>query len=193
LPIIITILAFGIMIFIHELGHFVTAKKFGVLVHEFSMGMGPKIFSVKKGETVYSLRLLPIGGYVKLEGETESEDSLDPRSFINLSPLKRIIVLVSGAMMNLILGFTIFVFLNFNAGILPSVVDHIPEDLNQNLIKTGDEIVQLNNTNIHTYDDVSLFMSRYNKDKLSLTVKRDGKKIKFDNYQLWTFHPWHKP
>ena len=185
MSIIITILAFGVMIFIHELGHFVTAKHFGVLVNEFSMGMGPKLFSIKKGETSYSLRLFPIGGFVKLEGETDCEDESDPRSFINLSPIKRIIVLVSGALMNIILGFIIFVILNFNTGIMPSVVASVPDDLEQILIKPGDEIVRLNNTAINTYDDVSLFMSRYNKEELSITIKRNENKIKFDNYKLF--------
>ncbi len=185
MSIIITILAFGVMIFIHELGHFITAKHFGVLVHEFSMGMGPKLFSFKKGETSYSLRLFPIGGYVKLEGETESEDETDPRSFINLSPIKRIIVLFSGALMNILLGFMIFIIINFSTGIMPSIVASVPEELNQTLIKPGDEIIRLNNTKIHTFDDVSLFMSRYDKDELSLTVKRNGQKLKFDNYKLF--------
>ena len=67
--VIVTILAFGIMVMLHEAGHFFTARAFGVTVHEFSIGMGPCIFKWGKGETQYSLRLLPLGGYVKLEGE----------------------------------------------------------------------------------------------------------------------------
>ena len=76
MAILITIIGFGIMVLLHELGHFLVAKKFGVLVHEFSIGMGPKIYSFGKGETTYSLRVLPIGGFVRLEGEGETEEIL---------------------------------------------------------------------------------------------------------------------
>ena len=105
------------MIFLHEFGHFIAAKKFGVLVHEFSIGMGPKLFSKKGKETVYSLRLLPIGGYVKLEGENSLEEEKDlnnPRSFANLHPLKRIIILFAGAFMNVLLGFLLLTIININ-------------------------------------------------------------------------------
>ena len=86
MAILITIIGFGIMVFLHELGHFLVAKKFGVLVHEFAIGMGPKLFSFGKGETKYSLRLLPIGGFVQLEGEGELEENNNPRSFSNRTP-----------------------------------------------------------------------------------------------------------
>ena len=69
LTILVAILAFGIIVFIHELGHFLFAKKAGVRIHEFAIGMGPKIYGFQKGETTYSIRLLPLGGYVALEGE----------------------------------------------------------------------------------------------------------------------------
>ena len=184
MSIIITVVAFGVMIALHEFGHFITAKSFGVLVHEFSIGMGPKLFSVNKGETQYSLRLLPIGGYVKLEGETETNDETDPRCFVNLHPLKRIVILFSGALMNFVLGFLIFFFLNLNLGIVPSKVAQIPEEYTETVFIQGDEITKLNNTSIHTFDDVSLFMSRYDKDTLDVVVKRNGKKIKFSDIKL---------
>ena len=119
MAILITIIGFGIMVFLHELGHFIAAKRFGVLVHEFAIGMGPKLVSFGKGETKYSLRLLPIGGYVRLEGEGELEENDNPRSFSNLAPIKRIIILFAGAFMNILLGFLLFTFINLNAGIVP--------------------------------------------------------------------------
>lgn len=186
MAILITIIGFGIMIFLHELGHFIAAKRFGVLVHEFSIGMGPKIFSFGKGETKYSLRLLPIGGFVKLEGENEVEENNNPRSFSNLAPFKRIIVLISGALMNILLGFIIFTVINLSVGITPSVVKSIPEEYSSEQVnfQSGDEILKLNNTNVNTYNDVSLFMSRYDKDTVDLTIKRDGKIIRLDNASL---------
>lgn len=186
MAILITLIGFGIMIFIHELGHFIAAKRFGVLVHEFSIGMGPKIFSFGNGETKYSLRLLPIGGFVKLEGENELEESDNPRSFSNLAPLKRIVVLFSGALMNIILGFIIFTIVNISVGITPSVVKDIPEvySVKQSNFQVGDEILKLNDSNINTYNDVSLFMSRYDKDTLDATIRRNGKIIKLDDANL---------
>lgn len=173
------------MVLLHELGHFITAKKFGVLVHEFAIGMGPKIFSFGKGETKYSLRLLPIGGYVRLEGENEVEDNDNPRSFSNLHPLKRIIVLISGALMNVLLGFIIFTIINSSVGIVPSKVESVPEELSdkQIYLQSGDEILKLNNTRVRTNDDVLLFMSRYKEgDSISITLKRNGEKITVEEF-----------
>ena len=174
------------MVLLHELGHFITAKKFGVLVHEFAIGMGPKLFSFGKGETKYSLRLFPIGGYVKLEGENELEENDDPRSFSNLHPFKRIIVLVSGALMNVLLGFLIFTIINLSVGVVPSKIDNIPKELSdkQIYLQSGDEILKLNNTRIRTNDDVLLFMSRYDEgESISITLKRNGEKITIDNFK----------
>lgn len=179
MAILITIIGLGIMVLVHELGHFICAKRFNVLVHEFSIGMGPKLFSFGKGETKYSLRLLPLGGYVKLEGEG-AEESNNPRSFSNLTPFKRIIVLVSGALMNLILGWLIFAVVNLNVGITPAVVREISPDYKnvQTVLEPGDEILKLNSSSIHTYDDVSLFMSRFKGGDINIKYKRDGKVFK---------------
>ena len=185
MSILITIIGFGIMIFIHELGHFIAAKKFGVLVHEFSIGMGPKLFSKKGKETMYSLRLLPIGGYIKLEGENaleEEEDLNNPRSFINLHPFKRIIILFAGAFMNVLLGFLLLTIINANTGVTSSTVFSVPQEYveRNSVFRDGDEILKLNNTRVHTYDDVSLYMSRYDKDTLKVTLRRDGKVKTYD-------------
>ena len=177
MAILITLIGFGIMVFLHELGHFLVAKKFGVLVHEFAIGMGPKIFSFGRGETKYSLRLIPMGGFVRLEGEGEESKDDDPRSFSNLKPLKRIAILVSGAAMNIILGWIIFTIININVGITPSVVSTISPDANaaQSIFQPGDEIVKLNSTRTHTFDDVALFMSRTDGEEIRVKYKRYGK------------------
>ncbi len=186
MSILITIIGFGIMVFLHELGHFLTAKSFGVLVHEFAIGMGPKIFSFGKGETKYSLRLLPLGGYVKLEGENDTEESANPRSFSNLPPIKRIIVLVSGALMNILLGILIFTVINLKVGIQPTVVSGIPEEYpaNKEIFAVGDEITELDGTNVHTMDDVSLFMSRNNSKTIDITIERDGREHTLEDFEL---------
>lgn len=103
--ILIGVLLFELIIFIHEFGHFITAKKSGIKVNEFSLGMGPKIFSFGKGETKYSLRIFPIGGFCAMEGE--DEESPEPRAFNNAKVWKRMIIIIAGAVMNIILGFVL--------------------------------------------------------------------------------------
>ena len=108
--IVLAILAFGILIFVHELGHFLVAKACGVKVTEFSMGMGPQLLHKQRGETVYSLRAFPIGGFCAMEGEEEASD--DPRAFNNQSVWRRLLILVAGAAMNFLLGVALFLMLN---------------------------------------------------------------------------------
>ena len=100
--ILITILIFCLIILIHELGHFLVAKASGIKVNEFSMGMGPAIWKKQGKETLYAIHIFPIGGYVQMEGEDENSE--DKRSFNNAHVLKRIAVVLAGAMMNFILG-----------------------------------------------------------------------------------------
>ena len=107
--IVIAILAFGILIASHELGHFTAAKLLGVKVNEYAIGMGPALFKKQKGETLYSLRLLPIGGYCAMEGE--DEESPDPRAFTSQAPWKRIIILVAGSAVNFLVGLIIVIII----------------------------------------------------------------------------------
>ena len=100
--IVIAIIAFGILVGIHEFGHFIAAKSLGVKVNEFSIGMGPAIFKRQKGETLYALRCLPIGGYCAMEGEDEETD--DPRCFTKQRVWKRVVILCAGSFMNFLLG-----------------------------------------------------------------------------------------
>jgi len=100
--IVIGVLLFELIILFHEGGHFIAAKLSKVKVNEFSLGMGPKLFSFKKGETTYSLRLLPIGGFCAMEGE--DQDSENPRAFNNVKAYKRMIIIVAGAFMNIVFG-----------------------------------------------------------------------------------------
>ena len=101
--ILFAIIAFGLMIFVHELGHFLVARSFKMPVTEFAMGFGPQLLCREKNGTVYSLRAFPIGGFCALEGEEEESD--DPLAFSNQKVWKKVLVLVAGATMNFILGF----------------------------------------------------------------------------------------
>lgn len=103
LYIIVAVIMFGLLIAVHEFGHFITAKLFGIQVNEFAIGMGPALLKVEKGETLYTLRAFPVGGYCAMEGEDEDSDS--PRSFGNAAGWKKVIVLLAGAAMNFLVGF----------------------------------------------------------------------------------------
>ena len=107
--ILIAILIFGVLIFVHELGHFLTAKALDVQVNEFAVCMGPALVKKTKGETTYSLRCIPIGGYCAMEGEDESSDN--PRAFTSKSWWRRLIILAAGSFMNFLSGFLVLVIL----------------------------------------------------------------------------------
>ena len=111
--ILIGILVFGILIASHEFGHFITAKACGVRVDEFAVGMGPAIWKKQKGETLYALRCIPIGGYCAMAGEDSASE--DPRAFTNQAPWKRILILCAGAAMNFLLGLLVVFFIYLSA------------------------------------------------------------------------------
>lgn len=172
-----TVLVFCLIISIHELGHFVVAKLTGMTVHEFSIGMGPKLFSFSTSKTAYSLRLLPIGGYVKLEGEDEQSD--DQNAFCNKSAVQRLLVLVSGAFMNFVLGFVIFVVLfSVSGGITTNSVGSVIKgsSFSENGILPGDKIIRLESNDkrsiIHDYNDINYFLTRNGSKSVIFTFKR---------------------
>lgn len=179
-----TIVIFCVIIAIHEFGHFITAKLSGITVYEFAIGMGPKLFGFEKGGTKYSFRLLPIGGYCAMEGEDGNSD--DKNAFCNKSAWKRFIVLFSGAAMNMLLGFLIFVFLVSVASPLPSnVVSEVIEGsaMEQAGILPGDKIVKMESenfsSNIRTYSDIAFFKYQNQNAETVITVKRGNEKLTF--------------
>ena len=172
--IILAILAFGVLIIVHELGHFTLAKLNGVRVEEFSIGMGPKIFSNQGKETKYSLRLFPIGGYVKMMGEEESVD--DERSFSAKSPLRRISIIIAGVFMNYVLAIVIFTAMIFNFGYVTTTIDKI-EDASPAYeagMLSGDKIIKINNSKIFSQDDVvtNIYLSKG--EIINFLVDRNG-------------------
>ncbi len=174
--IVLTILALGFMVCVHELGHMLVAKRFGILVHEFSIGMGPKLFSVKRGETAYSLRLLPIGGFVQMEGETGESES--PRAFGRAAWWKRLIVLAAGAVINVLVGWILFVIINMGSYVMPAVVDAIPAEYSsETVFRIGDEVLRVGKTRVHTRNDVIMSINALEGDIADITVKRGGEKI----------------
>ena len=157
--IVIGILLFELIIFFHEGGHFITAKKSGVKVNEFALGMGPKLFSFTKGETTYSFRLFPIGGYCAMEGE--DQDSDNPRAFNNAKIWKRMIIIIAGAVMNIILGFVLmFIIVVQQPTFASTTVDVFqPNSYTANSgLQEGDQIIKLNNYDIWNYRDFAFAM-----------------------------------
>ena len=179
LYILIAILVFGFLIFIHELGHFIFAKIFNVTITEFSLGMGPKIFSKKGKDGVdYSLRALPIGGFVAMVGE--DEDSDDPNSFHKKPAWQRFIIVCAGAVMNLLIGIIIMVILTictsrFGGTTVAEFMDGSTSD--KSGIMINDEIVEINGYNVHTANDLSYEIMRNGYKPVDVTVIRNGTEI----------------
>ena len=152
----IAVLLFEMIIFFHELGHFITAKKSGVKVNEFALGMGPKLFSFTRGETTYSLRAFPIGGFCAMEGE--DEDSDNPRSFNNAKIWKRMIIIIAGAFMNIVFGL-ILMFVTLipqDAFASTQVSQFVPYSFSAvSGLEEGDKIVDINGYAINTSTDFS--------------------------------------
>jgi regulator of sigma E protease len=158
------------------MGHFITAKKSGVLVEEFAVGMGPKILSKQYGETLYSLRAFPIGGFCKMLGE--DDQSTDNRAICKKSIAQRFLILSGGAIMNLILAFLIFLFLvafnGFTSTKIHSVVDGSPAQ--QLGLQPGDKIIRLNGSIINIYDDLTYEISLNNGTSMPISYERNGKR-----------------
>ncbi len=185
LYIALAILLFGVLVGVHELGHFAAAKACGVKVEEFALGMGPAILQKRKGETVYSLRCIPFGGFCAMAGEDEASD--DPRAFMNQAAWKRIIILVAGAAMNFLLGLLIVIILYSNAyafrtAEITGFMDGCPYESSEGL-HVGDRFYKIDGHRIYQYYDVSDFLSQGD-GTYDLVVIRDGKKVKLSDFAL---------
>ncbi len=178
--IIIAILIFGVLIAVHEFGHFAVAKACGVKVNEFSIGMGPLIFQKTKGETDYSLRLLPIGGFCAMEGE--DEDSTDARALNHQPFWKQFLIFVAGAAMNFLTGFVILLCLyagatGFYTAEIQSFADGFPSE-GVDGVMVGDVIYRINGERIYTRSDVATILQYKSRgDTMELVVLRDGEKL----------------
>ncbi len=190
--IIFGILMFGFLIFIHELGHFLAARAFGVGIYEFSIGMGPKLISKKgKSGTAYSLRLLPIGGFVSMVGE--DEEVTDDESALSAKPVwQRIIIVAAGAFMNILLGLIITAgIVIFGGKIYSAQIDYfnfvdetgtrVEMDSWQGLYE-GDEILKVGNRRIFVRSDLVYEAMDIADTPVTLTVRRNGEIITIENF-----------
>lgn len=183
--ILLAVVLFLLLIVFHEFGHFIVAKKSGIKVNEFAVGMGPLIYSKEKGETKYSFRAIPIGGYCAMEGE--EDESNDPRSFDNAPAFKRFLTILAGPVANLIIAVLVFTIVGGISGVVTTEVSDFIEDSPAKIvgIEKGDEISKLNGQEISDFTEISKVVNDFYKDKdfekeINVEVKRDGKDLDFN-------------
>jgi len=186
MSILFAILIFSLLIFVHELGHFLAAKASGVQVNEFAMFMGPAIFKKQVGETLYSIRCIPFGGYCAMEGEDTDTDN--PRSFQKAAWWKRLAILVAGSAMNFIAGLLIMVIVFSQAKqfIVP-VIGSFEEGctLNgANGLQVGDRFLEVDGEKIYVQSDFSVILSFNPGDVHDLVVERNGKKVELNDFEM---------
>ena len=185
LLILIGVLFFGFIIFFHELGHFLLAKASGIRVNEFALGMGPKLFGFRIGETQYRLRLLHIGGYCALEGE--DEESQDVRAFGNKPVWKRFLVVAAGGIFNIVLGFFLMMIVLGQQDVFATTqIASFTEGsaLQAAGAQVGDTIVEVDGYAIYTDRDLSFSLALADPDAVSMVVNRDGQRVDLGTFAL---------
>lgn len=195
LTIVTFIIILGVLVFVHELGHFSVARKFGVKVDEFGFGFPPRIFGIKRGETLYSINWIPLGGFVKIKGESgEAKDQLD--SFSAQPAWKRIMVLAAGVMMNFLLAYVLYT-VGHLIGLPQQITDKEAATLSlrdshvviasiapksaaeQAGIQPGDWVIQLDGQAMTTVDGTQSYIAAHNQNTIDFTVDRQGEIKKF--------------
>ena len=187
-PILFALLFFGVIIMIHECGHFACAKLFKVKVNEFSLGMGPALFKRKKGDTLYAVRLFPIGGYVAMEGEDDASE--DDRAFNKKPVWQKMIIVVAGALMNLILGFILMVLLLTTSTDLigtNTIKEFYPDAVSSQYgLQAGDRFVEIDGHHVWSELDLSFLMSRSQDGVFDFVVERNGEKVTLNDVHFAT-------
>ena len=184
---LLTFFLLGILIFVHELGHYLTARLCKVTIHEFALGMGKRLagFTSKKTGIKYSLRLFPIGGYVAMAGEDEGgEGDDDPNAFHKKNPYQKMLILVAGAAMNILTGFLAMLILTVGMYIsgakLPSTtVAELPLDAPSRItgLREGDVILSVDGVQVHTGYDMTYEITNSGYQPIDLVVLRDGQRV----------------
>ena len=190
LYILLGILIFGVLIIVHEGGHFMAARLCGVKVLEFSVGMGPLIVQKESRRgTQISLRALPIGGYCAMQGEDDVEgESDDPASFANAALWKKLIILAAGAAMNFLMGVVLVMLIYtqldaFSAPVITGFMDGCPYE-SETMLQEGDLLWRINGERIYFTSDVSTYMARGSGDTMDIVVVRDGKKVHLEPFEM---------
>jgi regulator of sigma E protease len=185
LYIAVGILIFGLLIAVHELGHFAAAKACGVKVTEFAVGMGPAIVKKQKGETLYSLRCIPFGGYCAMEGE--DGESEDPRAFSAQKGWKRLIILAAGSLMNFVTGLVIVLILFSNAGgfrapVIEGFMEGCPYESAEGL-QRGDRFLRIDGKRVWQYYDVGELLAQGGEEH-DIVVRRGGRRVRLEDFRM---------
>ncbi len=185
--ILVALLVFGVLIAVHELGHFLAAKLCGVQVNEFSIGMGPAVWKKDTAETQYSLRLLPIGGYCAMEGESEESDS--PRALMKQGFWKKLLIFVAGSGMNFLTGVLIISILysgavGFYVDEVAGFAEGFPHE-GENGLLVGDRFYSIDGYRTYMAGDASLYLTYNDGQGMDLVVLRDGKKVVLEDFPMY--------
>ena len=184
--ILVAILIFGILIAVHELGHFLAAKACGVTVNEFSIGMGPALWKKQKGDTLYALRAIPCGGFCAMEGE--DEDSDDPHALNHQGFWPRLLIFAAGAFMNFVAGFVILLVLYSNAQAfydptITAFADGCPLQSESGL-QVGDTLLSIDGERVYMYSDVGLLLGLNHDGTFDPVVRRNGEKVTLRDFPM---------
>lgn len=174
LTIISSILVFSVIVLVHEYGHYKAAKSVGIRVYEFAIGMGPTLFKKEKNGTVYSVRAIPIGGFVQMEGE--DEDSKTSTSFGTKTIPQRAKVMFAGSFMNFVLALVLFVIIALSFGVYGNHIDYIDENSNEYKagLRKGDQIISMNGNKAYLWEDIFYEIIPPEQKTYELEYKRDG-------------------
>ncbi|MEN6348049.1 MAG: RIP metalloprotease RseP [Syntrophomonas sp.] len=184
MKVLITLLIIAVLVLVHEWGHFITARRIGIPVYEFSIGFGYKLFSIKKNDVEYSLRVVPLGGFVRMAGE-EAGDPDVPEGFNRRTPLEKIRVSFAGPFMNFVMALLIFV-LSYsligipkasNEAVIGTVIEGKPAQAAG--IKAGDRILSVNGSQVHNWTEFDNLTDKYEDRALQLKISRNNKVIDF--------------
>ena len=187
-PYVVAVLAFVLLIIIHELGHFILAKLNGVKVNEFAVGFGPKLFKFQKGETLYSVNLIPLGGFCAMEGEDSESDN--DRAFCNKAAWRRFTIVAAGAVFNIVLG-VILVAVSLIPGKLFGTNIVAKFDENALSVQTGlaekDEIIKIDGRRVFTNYDLQYALTGVDDGTVDMVVVRNGENVELKGVQFETF------
>ena len=181
--ILLMVVLFVLLIFPHELGHFIVARLCDVQVNEFSFGMGPVIFKKQGKETQYSIRAIPVGGFCAMEGEDTEEAGDNPRAFNNKRGWQKILILLAGAAMNIFIAFVVMIFVSGIGGIITNTLAGVtpggPAELAG--IRAGDVVIAVEEYETDTWSDVinALDIVMEKDEPVDITVKRGREKLTF--------------
>lgn len=185
ITILITLLIFGILVLVHEFGHYITARMFGVGVHEFSIGMGPKLFGWQGKHNPFNVRLFPVGGYVSLVGETEEEEDpeLKDKSLLFKPKWQRFIVMAAGVTMNIIVAFLVMIAVVVSQPYFASTtVGEFNEGAtSSDKLMLDDKIIKVGTTRVYVYNDLAFAVMNEGYKPVDVVVERDGKRVKLED------------